>query len=62
MFVTTEVGMQRAREQGQVLPLVALVVVLSGIAAVWVGRVGGAAVQRARARTAADAAALAGAA
>ena len=50
------------RERGQVLPLVAVVLVLAGAAMWFVGRVSGAAVDRARARTAADAAALAGAA
>ena len=49
-------------EGGQVLPLVALVMVVAGLAVVAVGRLGGAAVDRARAVTAADAAALAGAA
>lgn len=49
-------------ERGQVLPLVALVVVLGGVCTVLLGRIGAAAVDRARARTAADAAALAGAA
>ena len=51
-----------ARERGQVLPLVALAVVVAGGAVVLLGRLGAAAVDRARARTAADAAALAGAA
>lgn len=54
--------MGRARGEGQVLPLVAIVVLTAGIAVVWVARIGEAAVVRARARTAADAAALAGAA
>ena len=49
-------------ERGQVLPFVALVLVLAGALALFVGRLSGAAVSRARARTAADAAALAGAA
>lgn len=48
--------------RGQVLPLVALVVVLTGMACLWAGQLGGAAVARAQAATAADAAALAGAA
>jgi hypothetical protein len=49
-------------ERGQALPLLALVIVLGGVAVVLLGRIGGAAVDRARAVTAADAAALAGAA
>ena len=49
-------------EQGQVLPLVALFVALLGFLAVQVARVGEAGQLRARAQTAADAAALAGAA
>jgi hypothetical protein len=49
-------------ERGQVLPLVAVVVLLAGASTVAIGRLAGAAVSRARARTAADAAALAGAA
>jgi len=49
-------------ERGQVLPLVALVMVVAGLAVVAIGMLGGAAVDRARAVTAADAAALAGAA
>lgn len=48
--------------KGQVLPLLAVLVVAAGMAVVWLGRIGEAAVDRARARTAADAAALAGAA
>lgn len=52
----------RSSERAQVLPLVAVVVLLAGGLAVVLGRVAGAAVDRARARTAADAAALAGAA
>jgi hypothetical protein len=51
-----------SKEHGQVLPLVAVVLVLAGVLAMVVGRISGAAVDRARARTAADAAALAGAA
>ena len=50
------------RERGQVLPLVAVVLVVAGAAMWCLGRLSGAAVERARARTAADAAALAGAA
>jgi hypothetical protein len=49
-------------ERGQVLPLVAVVVVVAGLACVALGRLGGVAVARAQATTAADAAALAGAA
>lgn len=49
-------------ERGQVLPLVALMVVGVGLACLVLGRLGGAAVARAQAVTAADAAALAGAA
>jgi len=51
----------RERERGQIVPLVALMVVAAGVAALWLGRLGGAAVSRAQARTAADMAALAGA-
>ena len=47
---------------GQVLPLVAVLVVAVGLGCLALGRVGGAAVARAQAVTAADAAALAGAA
>lgn len=49
-------------ERGQVLPLVAVLVVAAGVVCLVVGRLGGAAVARAQAVTAADAAALAGAA
>jgi hypothetical protein len=49
-------------ERGSVLPLVALAVVMAGGGALLLGRLGEAAVHRAAARTAADAAALAGAA
>jgi hypothetical protein len=49
-------------ERGQVLPLVALAVVIAGGGALLLGHLGEAAVSRAAARTAADAAALAGAA
>lgn len=48
-------------ERGQVLPLVALMVVGAGLACLILGHLGGAAVARAQAVTAADAAALAGA-
>ena len=47
-------------ERGQVLPLVAVVVMVAGLACVAIGRLGQAAVSRAQAVTAADAAALAG--
>jgi len=53
-----DVGGQR----GQVLPLVAVMVVLGGLVSLGLGHLGGAALARARAATAADAAALAGAA
>lgn len=46
------------RERGQVAPLLALFAVGVGLAALGLGRFGGAAVDHARARTAADAAAL----
>ena len=49
-------------ERGSVLPLVALAAVIAGGGALLLGRLGEAAVSRAAARTAADAAALAGAA
>ena len=49
-----------ASEQGQVLPLLTLVIVLAGLACLLAGKLGGAAVARAQASTAADAAALAG--
>jgi type II secretory pathway pseudopilin PulG len=49
-------------ERGQVLPLLAVVIVLAGLATVAVVRFGGVATDRGRASTAADAAALAGAA
>jgi hypothetical protein len=53
----------RSRSQrGQVLPLVALVVALTGVACLVVGQLASMAVDRAHAQTAADAAALAGAA
>ena len=50
------------RETGQVLPLLAVVIVLAGLAMVAVARFGAVTINRARARAAADAAALAGAA
>jgi hypothetical protein len=52
----------RRGEKGSTVPLLALLVLAAGGAIVLLGRVGGAAVDRASARTAADAAALAGAA
>ena len=52
----------RRGERGSAVPLIALLVVATGGAIVLLGRIGGAAVDRASARTAADAAALAGAA
>ena len=55
-------GRARARERGSVLPLVALLVVAMGGLGLVLGRLGGEAVAAGRARTAADAAALAGAA
>jgi len=48
--------------EGQALPLLALVVLLAGVLALGLGRMAGDAVDRAVAQTAADAAALAGAA
>lgn len=51
-----------SRERGSALPVLVLGVVLAGGLALQVGRLGGAAGSRARAQTAADAAALAGAA
>jgi len=50
------------REEGQATPLMAALVVLAGLVALAVAGAGGGAVDAARARTAADAAALAGAA
>ena len=50
------------RERGQVLPLMAVVMVVAGGLCLVVGRLGGRAVGEAQAATAADAAALAGAA
>ncbi|MBV8982579.1 MAG: hypothetical protein JO086_16900 [Acidimicrobiia bacterium] len=52
----------RKGERGSAVPLLVLVVLAAGGAIVLLGRIGGAAVDRASARTAADAAALAGAA
>ena len=49
------------RERAQVLPLLTVVIVLAGVVCLAAGRLGGAAVARAKAVTAADAAALAGA-
>lgn len=50
------------RDSGQVLPLVAVLILLAAISIVLVGRVGSRLGEQARARTAADAVALAGAA
>ena len=52
----------RRGEKGSTVPLLAVLVLMAGGAIVLLGRIGGAAVDRASARTAADAAALAGAA
>jgi hypothetical protein len=52
----------RRGEKGSTVPLLALLVLAAGGAIMLLGRIGGAAVERASARTAADAAALAGAA
>jgi hypothetical protein len=49
------------RERGQVLPIVAALMVVCGLAPIALGRLGGRAVTRAQAQAAADAAALAGA-
>jgi hypothetical protein len=49
-------------ERGQALPLVAVIVALTGLMALGLGRIGAVVVARAEAQTAADAAALAGAA
>lgn len=54
--------MLRRNERGQVAPLLALFAVAIGLACLGLGRFGGGAADAARARTAADAAALAGAA
>ena len=56
------VGAPPGKEQGQTLPFVALLVVLAGACVLLLARLGSLAVGRAQARTAADAAALAGAA
>lgn len=50
------------KERGQVVPLVAALVVIAGLFLMMLARLGGGAVDRAQARRAADAAALAGAA
>ena len=49
-------------ERGQAAPLMLVVVVVAGLLVIGIGRLGGAVIERARAQTAADAAALAGAA
>jgi len=51
----------RVAERGQAMPLVALVMAVAVVALLLVAHLGGTLVDRARARTAADAAALAGA-
>ena len=53
---------KRSCERGQILPLVAVIIVVAGLACVMTVRIGAAAVSRARAVTAGDSAALAGAA
>jgi D-alanyl-D-alanine carboxypeptidase len=53
---------RKRTESGQVLPVVTLLMVTAGLVCLAIGRMGGAAVARAQAVTAADAAALAGAA
>lgn len=55
-------GSAAMRQRGSVVPLVALLIVAVGGLCVGLGRLGGDAVEAAQARTAADAAALAGAA
>ncbi len=59
-MVQSRARARRGDASGQVLPLVALVVMTAAGAALVVAVVGGVVVDRARARTAADAAALAG--
>ena len=54
--------MRQPSDRGQALPLLAAVLVVAGVVALVVADLGVAAVERAKARTAADAAALAGAA
>lgn len=54
--------MERERERGSVLPLVAVVLVMAGALCLGLGRLGGQVTAAGQARTAADAAALAGAA
>jgi len=56
------VGVNRERERGSTVPLLAVAVVLVGMMVMGLGRMGAAGAARATARTAADAAALAGAA
>ncbi|MEY2469684.1 MAG: hypothetical protein QOF21_2382, partial [Actinomycetota bacterium] len=51
-----------SQERGQVVPLLAALVVIAGLAMIALGHLGGGSVERAQARRAADAAALAGAA
>src|SRR2546425_13303290 len=54
--------MMNEAERGSLLPLLAVILVLAATVMLAIGRLGEAAVARARARSAADAAALAGAA
>src|SRR3954465_2086441 len=56
------VGAEPEQERGSVLPLVLLLVVAAGALCIGIGRLGSDAVDASQARTAADAAALAGAA
>ena len=58
---TTEEAM-RANDRGQLLPLLAAIIVVAGVAMFVIAELGRAATEHAQARTAADAAALAGAA
>lgn len=62
MAVTDYPPLSRSRERGQVLPLLVILLALAVAAAVVVTEIGVAAIERARAQGAADAAALAGAA
>jgi hypothetical protein len=57
-----EEAMMNEAERGSLLPLLAVILVLAASLMLAIGRLGEAAVARARARSAADAAALAGAA
>jgi hypothetical protein len=53
-------SVRRRPQAGQILPLVAVIVMLAGVLALGIAKVGSRAVGRARAQSAADAAALAG--